>query len=204
MTWTTPKTNWYGHTSVLGTYTGDYFNSEDAQRITNNLNHLKSMSDSIYGAYNEVCVLSGATNLYVYTIYPSRNLVVSTWDKADYILASSMVLWLHCLADLYYLSGSKTYSYLNEQTAHSTTYEGYGVVDQNVNFTNFPKTYSGINRSFYYDSTYAPAHPERIYYGQSTPGHTLHNTLFFSYTELNIIESRIQTIYERFTSYLEA
>lgn len=48
MAWQTPKTDWAERYAEDGTYAGDYFNASDYQRIKGNLEHLKSMVDSLY------------------------------------------------------------------------------------------------------------------------------------------------------------
>lgn len=47
-TWIEPKTDWYGSTDSNGVYTGDRFNSEDYNRIKNNLNYLHYIAETIY------------------------------------------------------------------------------------------------------------------------------------------------------------
>ena len=45
--WVIPKTNWKIHIEN-GEYLGDFFNIEDFNRLKNNLEHLKSLADSLY------------------------------------------------------------------------------------------------------------------------------------------------------------
>lgn len=47
-TWIEPKTDWYGFTDSKGVYSGDRFNSEDYNRIKNNLNYLHYMAQITY------------------------------------------------------------------------------------------------------------------------------------------------------------
>lgn len=47
-TWIEPKTDWYGFTDGNGVYFGDRFNSEDYNRIKNNLNYLHHIAQTIY------------------------------------------------------------------------------------------------------------------------------------------------------------
>lgn len=47
MTWSTPKTDWHGAT-VDGVYTGDRFDSEDFNRIKNNLECLRELALTMY------------------------------------------------------------------------------------------------------------------------------------------------------------
>lgn len=47
-TWTEPKTDWYGFTDGNGVYTGDRFNSEDYNRIKNNINYLHFIAEAVY------------------------------------------------------------------------------------------------------------------------------------------------------------
>lgn len=47
-TWIEPKTDWYGSTDANGVYTGDRFNSEDYNRIKNNLNYLHFIAEAVY------------------------------------------------------------------------------------------------------------------------------------------------------------
>jgi len=48
--WQTPKTDWNGD-SADGTYTGDYFNATDFNRIKNNLNYLREIAVKIYADF---------------------------------------------------------------------------------------------------------------------------------------------------------
>jgi hypothetical protein len=52
MTWITPKTDWYGVTDANGNYTGDRFNADDYNRITNNLQCLYDLAISLYKSFN--------------------------------------------------------------------------------------------------------------------------------------------------------
>lgn len=50
--WSTPKTDWYGYTDVDGIYHGDRFNSEDFNRIKNNLAYLREISVTMYKEFS--------------------------------------------------------------------------------------------------------------------------------------------------------
>lgn len=47
MSWTTPKTDWYGETND-GVYVGDRFNASDFNRIKNNLEYLRELAITMY------------------------------------------------------------------------------------------------------------------------------------------------------------
>jgi len=49
--WSTPKTDWYGATDSDGIYTGDKFNSEDFNRIKNNLEFLRNVAVTMYDEF---------------------------------------------------------------------------------------------------------------------------------------------------------
>lgn len=51
MTWSAPKTNWYGATDIEGRYTGDRFNASDFNRIKNNLEFLRDFAKALYGEF---------------------------------------------------------------------------------------------------------------------------------------------------------
>lgn len=51
MSWTTPKTDWYGSTDADGVYTGDRFNAEDFNRIKNNLQYLRDLAIKLYAEF---------------------------------------------------------------------------------------------------------------------------------------------------------
>lgn len=46
--WKTPKTDWYGYTDGDGLYHGDRFNTDDFNRIKNNLVYLRNLAVSLY------------------------------------------------------------------------------------------------------------------------------------------------------------
>lgn len=46
--WSTPKTDWYGYTDADGIYHGDRFNTEDFNRIKNNLAYLREIAITMY------------------------------------------------------------------------------------------------------------------------------------------------------------
>lgn len=46
--WSTPKTDWYGYTDADGVYHGDRFNTEDFNRIKNNLAYLREIAITMY------------------------------------------------------------------------------------------------------------------------------------------------------------
>lgn len=49
MAWETPKTNWYGnYNKNTDTYTGDFFNAEDYNRIKNNVTVLYELASELY------------------------------------------------------------------------------------------------------------------------------------------------------------
>lgn len=50
--WSTPKTDWYGYTDADGIYHGDRFNSEDFNRIKNNLAYLREISVTMYKEFS--------------------------------------------------------------------------------------------------------------------------------------------------------
>ena len=50
--WTTPKTNWYGYTDDDGIYHGDRFNTEDFNRIKNNLAYLREIAVAMYQEFS--------------------------------------------------------------------------------------------------------------------------------------------------------
>ncbi len=53
MSWSTPKTDWYGET-VDGVYSGDRFNAEDFNRIKNNLEYLRELAIVMYDEFDIV------------------------------------------------------------------------------------------------------------------------------------------------------
>lgn len=55
MTWTTPKTDWYGAV-VNGVYTGDRFNAVDFNRIKNNLIYLRDLAVKVYEEFSITAV----------------------------------------------------------------------------------------------------------------------------------------------------
>lgn len=55
MTWTTPKTDWYGAV-VNGVYTGDRFNAVDFNRIKNNLVYLRDLAVKVYEEFSITAV----------------------------------------------------------------------------------------------------------------------------------------------------
>ena len=50
--WTTPKTDWYGYTDDDGIYHGDRFNTEDFNRIKNNLAYLREIAVAMYQEFS--------------------------------------------------------------------------------------------------------------------------------------------------------
>lgn len=60
MSWTTPKTDWYG-VVVDGVYTGDRFNAADYNRIKNNLEYLRDLAITMYEEFDIVDVGSDKT-----------------------------------------------------------------------------------------------------------------------------------------------
>lgn len=50
--WTTPKTDWYGYTDGDGIYHGDRFNTEDFNRIKNNLAYLREIAVAMYQEFS--------------------------------------------------------------------------------------------------------------------------------------------------------
>ena len=50
--WETPKTDWYGFTNGKGDYEGDRFNSNDYNRIKNNIQYLRDMAVEMYEEFN--------------------------------------------------------------------------------------------------------------------------------------------------------
>ena len=49
---TTPKTDWYGYTDDDGIYHGDRFNTEDFNRIKNNLAYLREIAAAMYQEFS--------------------------------------------------------------------------------------------------------------------------------------------------------
>lgn len=49
--WSTPKTDWHCYTDIDGEYHGDRFNSEDFNRIKNNLAFLRGLACSMYPSF---------------------------------------------------------------------------------------------------------------------------------------------------------
>lgn len=52
MSWSTPKTDWYGTVDANGVYSGDRFNAEDFNRIKNNLQSLRDLAVKIYDEFD--------------------------------------------------------------------------------------------------------------------------------------------------------
>lgn len=50
--WITPKTDWYGQTDSDGNYEGDRFNTEDFNRIKNNLAYLRELAVIMYPEFD--------------------------------------------------------------------------------------------------------------------------------------------------------
>lgn len=46
--WSEPKTDWYGYTDADGNYHGDRFNTEDFNRMKNNIVYLRELSVTMY------------------------------------------------------------------------------------------------------------------------------------------------------------
>lgn len=51
MQWITPKTDWKIRTDADGKYTGDYFETEDYNRIKNNIQFLRAFAMKLYPAF---------------------------------------------------------------------------------------------------------------------------------------------------------
>ena len=70
MAWTTPKTNWAKPTyDALGNYTGEYFNVADYNRISGNLEHLKSMAVALYLPFPWTVMAAATLESYGYATY---------------------------------------------------------------------------------------------------------------------------------------
>lgn len=52
MRWVTPKTDWQVRRDAAGKYTGDYFETEDYNRIKNNLLFLRNFASELYPVFN--------------------------------------------------------------------------------------------------------------------------------------------------------
>lgn len=55
MNWIEPKTNWQV-TIIDGNYLGDFFNTEDYNRIRNNLEYLKDLANKMYDEFELVFI----------------------------------------------------------------------------------------------------------------------------------------------------
>lgn len=222
MSWTTPKTNWTAN---------DYFNHEDALRINRNFAVLAEMAQSVYAyakdQYNDVRIsvlfYSGkqtGTNVPSEVTYYgvqrvgwyNRHRQDSDFPIGEYNLTYKILDWFYDTAYLYWLTRKKDYSIINVPTNYDWNgtqgyygtyyYNNYGEVDSNSTdrSADFYKTYSGIYRNFYkkngrqYNSYYD-------YYQINYTYYDLYNQSFLNYSELNTIESRINTIYNRLISY---
>lgn len=51
MSWSTPKTDWYGETTD-GVYSGDRFNATDYNRIKNNLDALRELAITLFDEFS--------------------------------------------------------------------------------------------------------------------------------------------------------
>lgn len=70
--WITPKTDWkVTYDEDTGEYVGDYFNSEDYDRIVNNMNVLRQLYITIYGDSGEMVRFQPVEGK-VYVIYVNR------------------------------------------------------------------------------------------------------------------------------------
>lgn len=208
MSWTTPKTNWVN---------SDYFNREDALRINRNFHELYEMANLIYTRssgyyvffYNYQYGPSGSlkTVYHYYHLYTPHHDV--TYVDEDYPIASVNLAqksdrYVYALANLYYLSRFRESEYIYRSqiqvdSSPDVYVSEYGVIDpaslsDRFIYTSFIKDYSGLTSR----RTSSSAYQGRVSYLVNS----FYNQPFWSASELNNIESRMRTIYNRFTSYL--
>jgi hypothetical protein len=81
MAWITPKTDWYGGVNSNGEYEGDKFNADDYNRIKNNIQYLKTISEDMYNAYSITAMGSDKT----VTDYPYAKEINAIEDNLDTI-----------------------------------------------------------------------------------------------------------------------
>lgn len=220
MSWETPKTNWTAN---------EYFNRDDALRINRNFKVLSEMSRDVYsqyidekGDYPAYCFFYGyKTFEHVYVLWSIHHMNTFqglSYSDEDfpvgfYNFDQHIRNWLMLLADLYKLSEQNTYhriyettdAYGSTSTVYTKTFYGYGlqgVLNDNTEAELYPKVNSGIDRNFcvgsrdlYYQNTY---YAYTYNFSDST---ALYNQPFLTASELNTIESRMLTVYNRLISY---
>lgn len=215
MSWETPKTNWTSD---------DYFNRDDALRINRNFKVLTEMARDVYAPYidangnspalffayktyamGRVCTVCRMSvgNPYLYN---DDDFPVGAYAFTSYISFN----WILQLAHLYKLTENQTYSIMSRATDISGNtltriYEGYGI-DNNPtameeDFSVYP-SYSGITRSYCYTyrSLNSSLNIYQVYFSTDST-RTFANKPFLSNYELNTIESRMLTVYNRLISY---
>lgn len=85
ISWVTPKTDWYGNTDESGIYHGDRFNSEDFNRIKNNLQYLRDLAVKLYPDFDIVDMGSDKG----YTDFPYADEINRMEDNLDKIVTST-------------------------------------------------------------------------------------------------------------------
>lgn len=216
MSWETPKTNWTAD---------EYFNRDDALRINRNFKVLTEMARDVYAPYIDangnspallyayrtynigrtysVCRMSAGTP----SLYNDSDFPVGAYDFTNRISFN----WVLQLAHLYKLTENQTYTIIRVPTDVSTSYtltryyEGYGIYNNpsatEEDFSTYP-SYSGITRSYCY--TYRSLNSGldiyQVYFSADST-RTFANQPFFNNYELNRIESRMLTVYNRLISY---
>lgn len=90
MAWIEPKTDWSASKDADGNYTGDFFNSEDYNRIKNNIVELRTMSIELYPTFN----ISDMGNDRVYDEYPYADEINTLTANLESINSNSYPLSL--------------------------------------------------------------------------------------------------------------
>lgn len=204
MSWETPKTNWTN---------SDYFNIDDALRINRNFHELYEMAYNIYTSSSGYYVFfydykSGSDSVYyyysLYTHYHDTQYKDSDYQIDTTSLADKNKRYVLSLANLYYLSQYRWSDFSFESRKVNTipvsSITKNGVVDPDslntrFEFRNFIQKYSFLwNRP----TDYSVLNSAQVYLSVKS----FENQPFWTSSELNTIESRMLTIYNRFLSYL--
>ncbi|PXV88471.1 hypothetical protein C8E03_108198 [Lachnotalea glycerini] len=79
MAWIEPKLDWNESYDIEGTYTGDYFNIEDYNRIKNNIDELKTMTIELYPEFS-LSTMGEDKNYEDYPYADEINMITSNLD----------------------------------------------------------------------------------------------------------------------------
>lgn len=118
MAWSTPKTDWSISYDENGTYTGDYFNIGDYNRIKGNIEYIHTLANIMYEDFKIAAMAekSGADDYpYAEEINTLENNLVVLCEKTDFFSATAKT----------YYSNQPYLDYIELNRIESLIYELY-------------------------------------------------------------------------------